>query len=222
MDLYHENSGYKLQEYRLLLYKEMGVEISEAQLCTIFQTLKLTLKKPTVYRYEKFYNRDGACLIFIWKHNFCENQQIWLSTGSPNHANIDYYLSWMRFMASLDFDHLVMFDESAVVPRFKFSLQSIPVQTHTPLLYLFVSIQWRQHEVDKMRAPIGQPAYVWAFNPPYYRISVNGLCNAAPWRPSPLFWNAVNQTTSAQDLLDFFGDAIVSHSSTSVSHFNRF
>ena len=37
-----------------------------------------------------------------------------------------------------------------------------------------------------------------------------------------MFWNAVNQTTSAQDLLDFFGDAIVSHSSTSISHFNRF
>jgi nucleoside-diphosphate-sugar epimerase len=58
-----------------------------------------------------------------------------------------------------------------------------------------------------MRAPAGMPVYVERFNPPYYRISVNGLCRVTHGMP-PLYLNAVRDTTSADDLLDFLADAI--------------
>jgi hypothetical protein len=60
LDLYHENSGYKLQEYRLLLLEEIGLDVSEHTIFNVFQKLNLTVKKPEVHRYEKFYNRDGT------------------------------------------------------------------------------------------------------------------------------------------------------------------
>jgi hypothetical protein len=60
-----------------------------------------------------------------------------------------------------------------------------------------------------MRAPKGQPAHTWAFNPAYYRISVNGMCSADPERQDHMYWNAVDHTTTGNDLLEFFADAIV-------------
>ena len=68
-DLYLENSGLQLQEYRELLQIGIGVTISESTLCTILQEMRLTLKKPEVVRKEKFCYSDGAW--FGTAHSFC-------------------------------------------------------------------------------------------------------------------------------------------------------
>ena len=59
-DIYRENPSYQLNDYKYFLQKDVGVNISESQICRILQDLRLTLKKPQIIRRERFEFRDGA------------------------------------------------------------------------------------------------------------------------------------------------------------------
>ena len=58
-DLFMENGAYQLIDYKRRLYEDIGLDVSEAQLCVLMQKLRLSLKKPEVRRKERFENRDG-------------------------------------------------------------------------------------------------------------------------------------------------------------------
>ena len=64
-DTYLENPAYQLNDYKFILKKDLGIDISESQLCRIFQDLQLTLKKPQILRRERFEFRDGAIIVNV-------------------------------------------------------------------------------------------------------------------------------------------------------------
>jgi transposase len=94
-DLYSTNPNYQLSDYKWHMMAGLGVEIGEARLCKIFQTLRLSLKKPDVRRMERFYFRDGA----------------------PNWANINYWHAYVNAVQAVASECLVFFDEAALTSR---------------------------------------------------------------------------------------------------------
>jgi hypothetical protein len=65
----------------------------------------------------------------------------------------------------------------------------------------------RQHPFERVRSPIGEPAIIEEFNPHGYRASINGLCRNTPGM-APFFYNAVDKSTSGDDMIDFILEAI--------------
>lgn len=100
-DLYEQNPASQLADYKWHLLAGLGVEISEGQLCNIFQEMRLSLKKPEVRRRERFELLDGTA----------------------NWASINYWHAFSAFVATLRSDRLVFFDEAALSSRWTLQMQ---------------------------------------------------------------------------------------------------